>query len=78
SLAENLCITRVAEERNGNSLRVVFYFAQNNTLNAEKLMNLSAAFGPRLLIHGGVKPFIRYSVEKDKLRETIEVLETLK
>ena len=78
SLAENLCITRVAEERNGNSLRVVFYFAQNNTLNAEKLMNLSAAFGSRILIHGGVKPFIRYSVEKDKLRETIEVLETLK
>ncbi|MBR6015482.1 MAG: DEAD/DEAH box helicase, partial [Firmicutes bacterium] len=78
SLAERLCITRVAEEREARFTRVVFYFAQTNPLSAEKLMNLAAAFGPRVLIHGGVKPFIRYSVDKDKLRETIEVLETLK
>lgn len=78
SLAEGLCITRVAEEKDSKGTRIVFFFAQENPLNPERLMNLSAAFGPRVFIHGGVKPFIRYSVEKDKLRETIGVLEALK
>lgn len=78
SLAEGLCITRVAEEKDSKGTRIVFFFAQENPLNPERLMNLSAAFGSRVFIHGGVKPFIRYSVEKDKLRETIGVLEALK
>ncbi len=78
SLAESLCITRVAEEKDAKGTRIVFYFAQDNPLNPERLINLSALFGARVFIHGGVKPFIRYSVEKDKLRETIAVLEALK
>lgn len=72
SLAEKLCITRIHEEGN----KVLFSFAQENGLSPRSLANLSAKYGMRLLIHGGVKPFVRFTPQsKKRLAEILEFLE---
>jgi transcription-repair coupling factor (superfamily II helicase) len=71
SLAEKLCITRVHEEIS----KVVFDFAAVNPLKAEMLGRIVGQYGHRIFIHGGIKPFIRYSLEgKDKLDEVVQLL----
>jgi len=77
SLAEKLCITRISETRDGRNIKLTFHFAEKNPLKGEKLLLLQDRFKMRVFIHGGVKPFVRYTVEKDKLKEAIEVLELL-
>lgn len=72
SLAEKLCITRIHEEGN----KVLFHFAQENTLKAEKLAVLAEKYGMHLFIHGGVKPFLRLMPErKNRLPQILEFLE---
>lgn len=73
SMAEKLCITRIHEEAG----KVLFHFAQNNGLSPKSLAALSAAYGPRVFIHGGVKPFLRFSPDrKNRLGDIREFLKT--
>ena len=77
SLAEKLCIARLAEERSPKGTKLVFYFEKENPVKAEKYADLVAEFGMNILIHGGEKPFVRYNVQKDKLAEALKVLSIL-
>ncbi|MBE6033763.1 MAG: transcription-repair coupling factor [Clostridiales bacterium] len=75
SMAEKLCIIRIHEDGN----KIIFDFAPENPLKAEAFGRLSEKFGMRIFIHGGVKPMIRYTMEKNnKLEETLKVLEIMK
>lgn len=75
SMAEKLCITRIHENAN----KIIFDFAFENPLKAQAYARLSENFGMRIFIHGGVKPMVRYTMEKNnKLEETIKVLEVMK
>ncbi|MCC2864466.1 transcription-repair coupling factor [Anaerovorax odorimutans] len=72
SMAEKLCITRIHEEGS----KVIFNFAQENGLSAKSLSALSAKYGMNLFIHGGVKPFVRFTPKsKKRLAEILEFLE---
>ncbi len=74
SLAEKLCITRIHEDSN----KIIFDFAPENPLKAQAYARLSQNFGMRVFIHGGVKPMVKYSMEKNnKISETIKVLEVM-
>ncbi len=74
-MAQDECIRKVCEE-NG---KVVFYFQETNGLTGPVLVKLSDRFGRKVFFHGGVKPFMRLSVDKKtKLEEAIEFLEILK
>ena len=74
ALAETLCITRIHEEIS----KVILEFAANNPLKAEMLGNLVGKYGQRVFIHGGVKPFIKYSLKgQGKLDEVAELLESM-
>lgn len=83
--AEKLCIERVREERQivagKPSVKVVFEFAEKNNLSPSSLADLATAFGQRVLIHGGVKPFIRYTAVQPNARlrlpEILGVLEMM-
>ena len=72
SVAEKLCVTRIHEEGN----KVLFNFDRENGLSAKSLAALSAKYGIRLFIHGGVKPFVRFMPQsKKRLPEILELLE---
>lgn len=72
ALAEKLCVTRIHEEGN----KVIFSFEQMNALKPGALAALSAKYGARAFIHGGVKPFLRFLPEKGKkLPEILEFVE---
>lgn len=81
SAAEKLCITRISEEntmvQGKPSNRIVFEFAEKNNLTAKNLADLAAVYGPRILIHGGVKPFVRYTLAGRKTEKLSEVLGVL-
>ncbi len=77
SLAEKLCISKITEEQSSRSAKLIFNFEAKNPLKPEKLAIMMEKYGLRVLVHGGVKPFIKYNIEKDKLKEAIEVLEIL-
>lgn len=71
SLAEKLCITRIHEEGG----KVIFNFAQNNSLSPQSLAAVAATFGPKVFIHGGVKPFLRFTPDrKNRLGDIQEFL----
>lgn len=73
SLAEKLCITRIHEEGG----KVLFHFAQNNGLSPKSLAAVSAEYGPKVFIHGGVKPFLRLTPDrKNRLGDVQEFLKT--
>ena len=73
SMAEKLCITRIHEE----GKKVIFQFAEANGLSPRSLAALSERYGMRLFIHGGVKPFVRFTPErKERLQEILEFLKT--
>lgn len=57
ALAEKLCITRIREQDG----KVILDFAQANALKPQILAAISAKYGMRVFIHGGVKPFIRFT-----------------
>ena len=72
-MAEKLCITRIHEE----GKKVIFQFAEANGLSPRSLAVLSERYGMRLFIHGGVKPFVRFTPErKERLQEILEFLKT--
>ncbi len=84
SAAESIGATRVREETitvSGKpSKRIVLDFAARNGLKPEALAEAVSLYGKHIFIHGGVKPFVRYVLaggRKDKLSETLELLETL-
>lgn len=73
SMAEKLCIIRIHEEGN----KVLFHFAQENGLKPQTLAAVAAAYGSRVFIHGGVKPFLRFKPEnKNRLSDVLEFLKT--
>ena len=73
-LASDLSVTRVYQQQG----RVMVQFAKENPLNGFALMNVTAKFGQKAFIHGGVEPFIRLSADPKKfLTETIELLEII-
>ncbi len=72
SMAEKMCITRIHEEGN----KVIFNFAQDNGLKPQSLAAVAAEYGPRVFIHGGVKPFLRFMPEgKDRLSAVLQFLQ---
>jgi transcription-repair coupling factor (superfamily II helicase) len=71
AMAQKLCITRVHEEGN----KITFEFAPENPLKAVAYAKLVENYGMRIFIHGGVKPMVKYTMnKKNKLEEVIEVL----
>lgn len=72
SLAEKLCVTRIHEEGG----KVIFNFAQANGLKPQSIAAIAGHFGPRLFIHGGVKPFLRLTPDrKNRLGDIQEMLQ---
>lgn len=85
SAAESLGATRVREENvtvaGKPSSRIVLDFTAGNRLSAEMLAKAASVYGRRILIHGGTKPFIRYTPEggkKDRLEEIIALLDCIR
>ena len=75
ALAESLCITRVHQDSAG---KLVSDFAVKNTLKGESLMKIMADYGKRIFVHGGSRPFIRFTPDPKKpLDSFIEFLEGL-
>ena len=73
-LAGNLSVTRVYLQ-NG---KLVFQFGQKNPLSGFALMNVTAKYGQKVFIHGGIEPFIRLTCDRKKmLNEAISLLETI-
>lgn len=73
SLAEKLCITRIHEEGG----KVLFHFAQSNGLSPKSLAAVSMVYGTKVFIHGGVKPFLRFTPDrKNRLKDVQEFLKT--
>ncbi len=73
-LAGNLSVTRVYLQ-NG---KLVFQFGQKNPLSGFALMNVTAKYGQKVFIHGGIEPFIRLTCDRKKmLNEAIALLETI-
>ena len=74
-LAGRLSVTRIYQQQG----KLVFQFAKENPLNGFALMNLTAKFGQKAFIHGGVEPFIRLSTDSKKiLDDAISLLETIR
>jgi transcription-repair coupling factor (superfamily II helicase) len=68
SMAEKAGISRIFEENK----KMVAEFHPQNILNPKILSSLSADYGMNILIHGGVKTFIKINFKgKDKLHEII-------
>lgn len=66
AMAERAGISRVHEEQK----KVVFDFYEKNQLTPQRVAELSAEFGMGILIHAGVKPFIKINHNgKDKLHQ---------
>jgi transcription-repair coupling factor (superfamily II helicase) len=72
SLAEKMCVTRIHEDGG----KVIFNFAQANGLKPQAIAAIVGHFGPRLFIHGGVKPFLRLTPDKkNRLGDIQELLQ---
>ena len=73
-LSAGLSVQRVYQQ-NG---KLVFQFGKKNPLSGFALMNVTAKYGPRVFIHGGVEPFIRLTTDPKKLLDdAIGLLETI-
>lgn len=68
AMAEKAGISRIHEEQR----KIVFDFHERNQLTPERVAALSAEFGMGILIHAGVKPFIKINhAGKNKLHQVI-------
>jgi transcription-repair coupling factor (superfamily II helicase) len=68
AMAERAGIVRVHEEPK----KIVFDFHEKNQLTPDRIAELSAEFGMGILIHAGVKPFIKINHNgKNKLHQVI-------
>jgi transcription-repair coupling factor (superfamily II helicase) len=68
ALAEKAGIVRIYEEQK----KIAFEFHERNQLTPERIAGLSEKFGLGILIHAGVKPFIKInSTGKNKLHQVI-------
>lgn len=66
AMAEKAGILRIHEEQK----KIVFDFHEKNQLTPERVSKLSAEFGMGILIHAGVKPFIKINHNgKNKLHQ---------
>ena len=66
AMAEKAGILRIHEEQK----KIVFDFHEKNQLTPERIAKLSAEFGMGILIHAGVKPFIKINHNgKNKLHQ---------
>jgi transcription-repair coupling factor (superfamily II helicase) len=73
-LAAGLSVQRVYQQAG----KLIFQFGKKNPLSGFALMNVTAKFGQRAFIHGGVEPFIRLSTDPKKLLDdAITLLETI-
>jgi len=59
--AESVRITRIHEQAG----KIVFEFRESGGLNAKAAAYISDQYGMRVFIHGGSKPFIRFSYDKN-------------
>jgi hypothetical protein len=65
-MAEKAGIARIHEEPK----KIVFDFLERNQLSPERIAGLSSEYGMGILIHAGVKPFIKISYNgKNKLHQ---------
>ncbi len=68
AMAERAGIIRIHEEQK----KIIFEFHETNLLTPERIAALSGEFGMGILIHAGVKPFIKYNLNgKNKLYQVI-------
>lgn len=68
AMAEKAGISRIHEEQR----KIVFDFHERNQLTPERMAALSAEFGMGILIHAGVKPFIKINhTGKNKLHQVV-------
>ena len=66
AMAEKTGITRIHEDQK----KMVFDFHEKNQLTPQRIAELSAEYGMGILIHAGVKPFIKCSFNgKNKLHQ---------
>ena len=66
AMAENAGIARIHEEPK----KIVFDFLEKNQLTPERIAQLSSEYGLGILIHAGVKPFIKINYNgKNKLHQ---------
>ncbi len=71
AMAEKLGISRIHEEQK----KVIFEFYEKNLLNPQKIAKLSEIYGMGILIHAGVKPFIKCNFNgKNKLHQVTTFL----
>ncbi|MDD4122046.1 MAG: transcription-repair coupling factor [Eubacteriales bacterium] len=71
AMAEAAGVSRIHEEPK----KIVFEFYEKNGLTPERIADLSFEYGMGILIHAGVKPFIKYRYsEKNKLQQIIMFL----
>ncbi|MBE6036305.1 MAG: transcription-repair coupling factor [Clostridiales bacterium] len=75
AMAQKCGITRVHR----SATHLVFEFAGRNGLTPDKIADLLELYGMRLLIHGGVMPFLKVSMTKGtgSVEEALQVLSKL-
>ncbi len=72
AMSETAGITRIHEEKN----KIVFDFFDQKQMNPKIIAALSKTYGMKILIHAGIKPFIKYSITgKNKLQQIIMFLD---
>lgn len=72
--AEKVGIIRIHQEQN----KMVYDFSEKNLLKPQSMAAIVEAYGMKVLIHGGMKPFIKCNmVSKNKLDDIIEFLSKL-
>ncbi|MEG2199317.1 MAG: transcription-repair coupling factor [Anaerovorax sp.] len=73
-MAEKVGITRI----HYNGGKIVYDFGQQNNLKPEAMANLVTTYGMKVMIHAGVKPFIKCNrIKKEKLDDILNFLQLL-
>ena len=68
AMAEKAGIIRIHEDQK----KIIFDFHEKSQLTPQRISDLSVEYGMRILIHAGLKPFIKFSYNgKNKLQQVI-------
>ena len=80
SMAEEISVEKISESVEMKTRKITLHFPTKQLPEPKKLQILSKEYGARIFVHGGVKPFIRYTVKgasKDMLTELVQVMEKI-
>ncbi|MEL7655776.1 MAG: hypothetical protein AAGU75_07705, partial [Bacillota bacterium] len=74
AMAEKAGIIRIHEEQR----KIIFDFHEKSQLTPKRIADLSAEYGMGILVHAGLKPFIKFSYNgKNKLHQVTIFLNKL-